>query len=78
MPTYFELDDEELQLVLMWRRDKKRVAPDRSAALRSVLENIVDVYDARVELFTNDKDLADSLYDRARLGLMAFAFGSAC
>ena len=37
--------------------------------LMDTLQEIVDVYDMKEELFTNDKDVAANLYDRAKLAL---------
>lgn len=45
----------------------------RAENYRITLQTIVDVYDMRSELFTNDEDLAANLADRARLALSAGA-----
>ena len=39
------------------------------ARLRGCLTNIKEIYEIRADIFTNDADLAGSLYDRARAAL---------
>lgn len=39
------------------------------ARLKGCLTNIKEIYEIRADIFTNDADLAGSLYDRARAAL---------
>jgi hypothetical protein len=43
--------------------------------LRDWLQNIVDIYAAASELFTNDEDLAASMCDRAQAALDGKIYG---
>ena len=44
-------------------------AADRLDSLRSTLQRIVDHYDTRAELYTNDADVAAGMADIARKAL---------